>query len=183
MKPIQVGITLMVVCLLGLVACNGSEPVSAPSPESADAIEVSSPHLEDGGEFPVEFTCDGEDASPAIRWSRVDNTEEYLLVMTDPDAPGGVFVHWKLLGIDPGRSSVGRNQPPSEAVEGINSFGQTGYAGPCPPEGSDAHTYEITVYALNRDLELAPDVELRELLGQIECCLEASGDLEAAYGR
>jgi Raf kinase inhibitor-like YbhB/YbcL family protein len=177
-------VAALVACSFLALACGDSEPEpEQPGADDAEVIEVSSPDLEDGGEFPQEFTCDGDEVSPAIRWTKVDNTEEYLLLMTDPDAPGGTFIHWKLLGIGPQRTSVGRNETPSEATEGINSFGATGYAGPCPPEGNEAHTYEITVYALNRELELAPDADLRELLDLIECCLVGTGTLEATYGR
>ncbi len=177
-------VSLLAVALLLASACDDpAEEGPADLPQPRDVLEVTSPDIEDGGEFPEVFTCDGENVSPAIRWTQASNTDEYLLVMTDPDARGGTFVHWTLLGIDPQRSSVGRNEPPSEAVLGINSFGDTGYAGPCPPEGRGAHTYEITVYALNRDLQLAADVGLQELLDQIECCVEASGTLEASYGR
>lgn len=106
-----------------------------------------------------------------------------MVVMTDPDAPGGTFVHWKVFGIDPQRSSIGTDEIPSEATIGINSFGDTDYAGPCPPEGASPHTYEITVYALDRSLELAADVDLRELLDQIECCIQAQGGMQVSYGR
>jgi Raf kinase inhibitor-like YbhB/YbcL family protein len=173
----------LVLCLVSMPACDDSEPEPTALPEPRNTLEVSSPDLEDGGEFPQNFTCDGSDVSPALRWTQAKNTKEYVIVMTDPDAPGGVFVHWKLFEIDPQRSSVGRGVAPSEALVGINSFGETGYSGPCPPEGRSAHTYEITVYALNRSLELAPDADLRELLAQIRCCVEASGTLKASYGR
>jgi Raf kinase inhibitor-like YbhB/YbcL family protein len=183
MNRVPATFAVLVSLMFVALACDDSDPEPANLPQPRDILEVTSPDIEDGGEFPTEFTCDGANISPAIRWTQASNTEEYLLLMTDPDAPSGTFVHWKLLGIDPQRSSVGQNEPPSEAVLGINSFGDTGYSGPCPPEGRQAHTYEITVYALNRDLELAADVDLRELLDQIECCLEASGTLEASHGR
>jgi len=173
----------LMLSVVSIAACDDSEPEPTAPPEARNTLEVSSPDIEDGGEFSQEFTCDGANVSPAIRWTQAKNTEEYIIVMTDPDAPGGVFVHWKLFEIDPQRSSVGRGVEPSEAVVGINSFGDTGYAGPCPPEGRSAHTYEITVYALNRSLDLAPDADLRELLAQIRCCVEASGTLKASYGR
>jgi Raf kinase inhibitor-like YbhB/YbcL family protein len=177
-------LALLFAVTLGAAGCADSdqdEPVGLP--ENLDVLEVSSPDLEDGGEFPADFTCDGDNVSPALRWTQAKNTDEYIIVMNDPDARGGEFVHWKLFSIDPQRSSVGRSEVPGEAVEGINAFGDTGYAGPCPPEGEEAHTYEISVYALNRSLELAPDASLRELLDQINCCLEASGTMEVSYAR
>jgi Raf kinase inhibitor-like YbhB/YbcL family protein len=177
-------VSVLALSLTAAMACGDSDQGAAPEqPEAAGRLEVTSPDLEDGGDFPEAFTCDGENVSPALRWTRAENAEEYVILMIDRDAPGGIFVHWKLFEIDPERSSVGQGTAPGEAVEGINSFGSTDYAGPCPPEGSRAHTYEITVYALNRALELAPDADLRELLDQMECCLEAAGTLKASYAR
>ena len=183
MRCSPVVVALVAVVAMAAIACGESEQEPQGLPEPREVLEVSSPDLEDGGEFPVQLTCDGDETSPAIEWSLATNTEEYMILMTDPDAPNETFVHWVLLDLDPERSSVGTGQVPGEATQGENSFGDTGYAGPCPPEGDDAHTYEITVYALNRSLEIPPDADLRELLSHIRCCVQASGTLEASYAR
>jgi Raf kinase inhibitor-like YbhB/YbcL family protein len=173
--------TIGVLTALLCAACSSSGDEPTDLPQKRDVLEVSSPAFEDGDTIPQTYTCDGDDVSPAIEWTGAKDTDEYVLVMVDPDA--GDFVHWLLTGIDAQRSSVGEGEPPSEAIEGVNSFGDTGYSGPCPPEGDDAHTYEITVLALNREIDLASDVSYGDLLEQIDCCLEASGTIEVQYSR
>ena len=105
------------------------------------------------GNIPVEFTCDGEDISPQLSWDDIpDGTESFALSVTDPDAPGGTFIHWLVHGIDKSRQSIERASVPEEAIEVTNDFGKKDYGGPCPPSGT--HRYYFTVHALStRTLE------------------------------
>lgn len=88
--------------------------------------------------------------------------------MTDPDAPGGTFVHWT-------RWDAG--------VEGENSFGKTGYSGPCPPKGDDPHRYVVTVYTLSRPLGLSKGAKPDSVVDAIEKRSVASGSTTGTYGR
>jgi Raf kinase inhibitor-like YbhB/YbcL family protein len=129
--------------LLGGCGLTGSNPTS-PTPKR---IHVSSPAYLPGGRIPARFTCQGEDVSPPLTWSGVPAPARELdLVMRDPDAPGGNFVHWQLSGIPPSTRALGAGQTPGGARPGRNSFGSLGYRGPCPPAGA-AHHYVITVSA------------------------------------
>src|SRR4029077_7015381 len=85
-----------------------------------------------GATIPARYTCAGEGDAPPLAWSGVPGgAHELGLLMEDPDAPGGTFVHWILAGIPP--TSTGT--PVAGADAGTNSFGKDGYGGPCPPQG------------------------------------------------
>jgi Raf kinase inhibitor-like YbhB/YbcL family protein len=139
--------------LLALGGCGGlalTNPIS-PTPVR---IVVSSPAFAAGGEIPPRFTCQGQDISPPLRLSGVPRRAlELELVMRDRDAAGGNFIHWQLTGIPPGTRSLAAGQVPRGARLGRNSFGSTGYRGPCPPPGP-AHHYVITVSARSGEVLL-----------------------------
>jgi Raf kinase inhibitor-like YbhB/YbcL family protein len=100
--------------------------------------------------IPSRFTCDGEDICPQLRWENVpDGTRSYALSMTDPDAPGGTFIHWLVHDIPKDSRSVERGGLPKGAKQVKNDFGRERYGGPCPPSG--AHRYYFTLYALDVD--------------------------------
>ncbi len=178
------GITLV----LALAACSGGdsavqEPPSTPS--GPDEIRLVSPAFEDGGTIPVAHTCDGRDTSPPLEWSGGPRADSYALVMNDPDAPGGGFVHWVVFDIGGSTTAFPEGAPPDEAIEGSNSFGDAAYGGPCPPEGDAAHRYVFTLYALEDSStdELQPGASVDDLFDAIECCIKAQGVLTGTYGR
>jgi len=111
--------------------------------------------------IPEKFTCKGPDVSPALRWTGAPSgTQSYALVMDDPDAPAGVWVHWVVWNIPPSVTEFMENVPKDAELkdgtrQGKNSFGKTGYNGPCPPPGQ-THRYYFRVYALNAMLDLKP---------------------------
>ena len=112
-------------------------------------ITVRSSAFSPGGTIPPLYTCDGRDISPPLHWSGVPGDATQLtLTMTDPDAPGGSFIHWQLASISPGSTGLAAGAQPAIGVAGTNSFGTTGYRGPCPPRGAKPHHYVITVTAL-----------------------------------
>jgi hypothetical protein len=118
-------------------------------------FQLFSDSFSDGGEIPNRHTCDGEDVSPALRWSGApDGTRSLALIMDDPDAPVGTFTHWLAWGLDPavGGLAEGERAP----VEGRNDFGEIGYGGPCPPPGHGWHRYVFRLHTLDTELALAP---------------------------
>ena len=131
--------------------------------------------------MPRKFSCDGSEVSPPLSWSGApDGTRSFALIVEDPDAGG--FVHWVVAGI-PGESErLDEGASGSDGlVEGRNSFGKTGWGGPCPPSGE--HRYVFTLYALSQ----APPVQkrfdaaaLRDAMGGN---VLAAGELIGRYSR
>ena len=123
------------------------------------AFELTSSAFDAGQNIPVQFTCDGEKASPPLAWSGVpQRTATFTLIVDDPDAPHGTFTHWVLFNIPGSVDRLDRHMPQSQrldngAVQGSNDFRSLGYGAPCPPSGA-AHHYRFTLYALDVALHL-----------------------------
>jgi Raf kinase inhibitor-like YbhB/YbcL family protein len=120
-----------------------------PGQRLAPGFQLTSSAFHPNGSIPARYTCDGGDLSLPLRWSSVPaGTKELVIVMRDPDAPGGTFVHWALAGISPAIRSFPSGGVTGQVIPGRNSFGSLGYRGPCPPRGEKAHHYVITLSAL-----------------------------------
>ena len=133
-----------------LAGCGGGgDRADAPAPSGAPrTITVTSSAFTDSRPIPREFTCTGGGAAPELAWRGVPaGAASVALVVTDPDAPGGTFVHWVLYGLPPHDGQLAGDQPPAGAGEADNSGGQKGWTPPCPPSGT--HHYHFTVYALS----------------------------------
>ena len=129
--------------------------------------------------IPKRFTCDGDDVSPDIAWEGAPvSTQALVLLLDDPDAPSGDFVHWAVLNISPSESGslpLGYAASPDAPQQGTNDFGNVGYGGPCPPRGQ-RHRYRFTLYALDAPLSLQGAPEAAEIRRQ----LDAAGILDTA---
>jgi Raf kinase inhibitor-like YbhB/YbcL family protein len=129
---------------------SSSRTASSTSPATAPVhlsptLHLSSSVFHPGGPIPRQYTCDGADTQLPLTWSGVPKgTHELVLTMRDPSAPTPNFVHWAVAGIPASATGV----PASGTVEGRNSFGSTGYRGPCPSAGKPHH-YVITLSALS----------------------------------
>lgn len=135
-----------------------SSPTTTPT-ESAmtTSFTIASPAFADGTPIPKRHTCDGADVSPTLTWEGApDGTAAFALIVDDPDAPRGTFVHWVAFDIDgvpDGGLAEGISRTADAPPEGRNDFGRIGYGGPCPPPGP-THHYRFTLYALDRRLGL-----------------------------
>lgn len=168
--------------LAAAVACGGGggEPGV---PEAPDTVTLTSSSFEDGGEIPRPLTCDGDDRSPSLGWQGLpEGTREVALLMEDPDAPRGTFVHWVVWGLDPG-IQIDAGRLPEGAKAGRNGFGRGGYGGPCPPKGDDPHRYVFTVLALSEPLRLDPGASAGDLKEAVADTVLARGRLTGRYGR
>ncbi|MFW6351083.1 MAG: YbhB/YbcL family Raf kinase inhibitor-like protein [Bacteroidota bacterium] len=121
------------------------------------AFNLTSPAFEHGKSIPVEYTCDGDDLSPRLRWDgEPKETESFALIVEDPDAPGGTFCHWIVYNIPNDCHEFEKIIPKEKhmennAIQGKNDFGKIGYNGPCPPPGSE-HRYFFKIFALKKKL-------------------------------
>ena len=170
----------LVAAALILAGCGGSKSPSTTRSSTAvtttsnvtlaSGFHLSSAAFRAGGPIPPAYTCDGRDAPLPLRWTGVPGgAKELVLVMRDPDAPGGNFTHWTVKRIPVTTDALAAGSVPSGAVEGRNSFGTIGYRGPCPPHGDPPHHYVLTLSALSANaLHAAP---------------LATGTLTGTYGR
>jgi Raf kinase inhibitor-like YbhB/YbcL family protein len=132
------------------------------SSASALAFELASPQLADGGTIAREQVhggagCAGGNVSPALAWKDAPpGTKSFAVTVFDPDAPTGRgWWHWVIFDIPAAATGLPRDAgnakaklAPEGSVQSVNDFGETGYAGPCPPPGDRPHRYVFTVYAL-----------------------------------
>lgn len=143
--------------------------------------------FENGGWIPPKYTCDGAGESPALEWSGVpEDAKSLALIVDDPDAPRGTFVHWVLYGIDPRENGladgVGVAGPDAAGGrQGRNDFGKLGYGGPCPPRGT--HRYYFRLYALDVELALRPGATRAELDAAMRGHILSRAELMGRYTR
>ena len=154
----------------------------------APALDVSSDAFARDGQIPAVYTCDGTDISPSLSWGHVpQGTASIAILVADPDAPGGTFIHWVAYNIPPGTRGIpagapGKNVLPAGSVQGMNDMGRQGYAGPCPPMGKPHH-YHFTVYALDSTINLTGRREGRMLAEALVGHILAQGELVGIYRR
>lgn len=139
-------------------------------------LTITSSVFAEGGEIPREYTCEGEDMSPALSWFGIpDGTRSLALIVDDPDAPDPAapkmtYVHWVLYNIPSSASglpeAVEPDSLPDGTSEGLNDWNRTGYGGPCPPIGR--HRYFHKLYALDTALPDLGSPTKAELLTAME---------------
>lgn len=154
-------------------------PAVGPVTQHGD-LALSSPAFADGASIPVAYSRDGENVNPPLRVSGVpERTGSLALVVDDPDAPGGPFVHWLVWNIDPAVRDIPPGWDP-DATVGENDFGNRGYDGPDPPRGT--HTYRFKLYALSTRLDLPTKTTMRELGRAMAGSVLAATQLTGEYG-
>lgn len=121
-----------------------------------------------GAGIPDRYTCQGADDSPALVWTgHAVHAASFAIIMDDPDAPAGSWVHWVMWNIPATTHLLQANLPRTGtladgALQGKNDFGKVGYNGPCPPPGK-THRYFFRLYALDSKLALKPGATRKEL--------------------
>jgi Raf kinase inhibitor-like YbhB/YbcL family protein len=171
-------------CILLLLAgCKGQGDVPASEGGGVDmTIQITSTAFSLGGKIPRIYTCDDQNVSPPLAWTGVPtNTVSLALIMDDPDAPSGTWVHWVLYNLPPATSSLeqGKN---GGGTDGKNDFNKIGYGGPCPPRGSN-HQYFIKIYALDSKPNLKTGATKAQLENAMRGHILAQGQMMGKYGR
>jgi Raf kinase inhibitor-like YbhB/YbcL family protein len=148
--------------------------------DAATTITVRSTAFADGDEVPERFTCDGKGLSPPLEWSG-GPAGAWALVVDDPDAPGGTFIHWVVLDIPTETRRVETGDVPAGGTQVVNSSGHASYFGPCPPSGE--HRYRFTVYALDAPTGLTENAKLDDALDVLGRHATSRGTIAATYSR
>jgi hypothetical protein len=143
-------------------------------------LKVSSPEFKDNEHMPERFTCDGDGISPPIEIGGVPKSAKSLvLIVDDPDAPSGTYVHWVVWNILSSTTSIEEGKPPGK--EGTNSNGDRFYMGPCPPTGT--HRYFFKVYALDTSLDMEDGSSKEDVENAMEGHVLAEGQIVGLYSR
>jgi Raf kinase inhibitor-like YbhB/YbcL family protein len=190
-------------------AAAASSPTAAPSPTETVAatptdtpaptatatntpvvignLQVASSGFAAGAPIPAVFTCDGANVSPTLSWADAPGgTVSFAVVLADPDAPQGTFIHWLASDIPGATTQLAQNWAASGAagvVFGRNDFLQQNYLGPCPPAIDDPHRYEFRVFALDAVLNLGAGYSLAQLTAAMDGRILAQGILTGTYDR
>jgi hypothetical protein len=163
--------------------------MSGPATADGPGFRLTSPAFKDGGGIPVVHTCDGKSVSPRLEWQGVPGRARALaLIVEDPDAPSGMFVHWVLLNISPKRRALEEGarlvvdlRRSEVMVAGRNGAGKGGYIGPCPPSGT--HRYVFRLFALDGALNLRTGATRDQALRAMQGHVLAEARLTGTYRR
>jgi Raf kinase inhibitor-like YbhB/YbcL family protein len=154
------------------------------------SFTLSSPSFTNGAAIPAQHTCDGADRSPNLTWTGIPaGTRSLALLVDDPDAPAGTWVHWVLFNLPAGTNGLPENVSRTEtlpelggAIQGRNDSRTTGYAGPCPPPGKP-HRYYFKLYALDGELSLRSGATKADVERGMEGHVLGNAQLMGTYGR
>jgi Raf kinase inhibitor-like YbhB/YbcL family protein len=122
--------------------------------------------------IPRKYSYDGSNISIPLAWGDLPQaTQSIAIIMDDPDAPAGIWVHWVIYNIPANRSELPENQPKISqlvdgSLQGLNSSKRIGYEGPRPPSGT--HRYFFKLFALNVTPTLNPGLNKAELLDAMQ---------------
>ena len=160
---------------------------TATTADAALSLALTSSAFKNGRMIPERYTCSGHNESPALEWTGVPGAARSLvLILDDPDAPMGTFVHWVIYNISPAAKGLPGDVSATETVaggeQGVNGRNATGYTGPCPPPGKPHH-YHFRLYALDRKLEFKTGATARQVEEAIQGHVLASTELLGIFER
>ena len=141
-------------------------------------MKLSSPEFENNDYIPKKFTCQGDDVNPALIIEDIPNeAKTFALIVDDPDAPMGTWVHWVVYNIPTAMSQIKEDSIPG--IQVMNNFGRVEYGGPCPPFGT--HRYFFKVYALDVELGLKENSRKKDLEKAMEGHILDKAELIGLY--
>lgn len=153
------------------------------------SLQLTSDAFTNGQSIPAKYSCIGKNISPALAWNEPPaGIKSFALIVDDPDAPMGTWVHWVLFNIPAGTRSLqealpvtGKNVDPNAIYVGKNSSGNTRYDGPCPPSGT--HRYYFKLYALDTTINLLPGATKEQVLKEMNGHILAQGELMGTFSK
>ncbi len=152
------------------------------------SFTLTSSAFKDGETIPEQYSCEGADVSPPLHWSIPPaGTCSYAIIVDDPDAPVGTWVHWVIYNLPLDLHGIAEGIPTKEKVldgafQGLNDFKRVGYGGPCPPPGK-SHRYFFKLYALDKVLDLKSRATKSQVLDACKGHILAEAKLMGRYGR
>jgi Raf kinase inhibitor-like YbhB/YbcL family protein len=173
--PLLVGIGILVLGLLALsflLSLSRTSHIALASSNALHPFTITSPNFRDGGPLSQtaefnQFGCTGSNIAPQLNWTNVPaGTRSFVMLMSDYDAPvAGGFHHWIVYNIP---AHVRELEGNNAFTEGTNSFGFTGYGGPCPPPTGEIHHYLFLLYATNIAQVGGPGLTFSEVVSAIQ---------------
>lgn len=168
-----------------VILFSGCSATTPPAAEVGQAItfKLTSPAFDQGQAIPAQYTCNGAGMSPPLRWTDPPTGAQSLaLIMDDPDAPGGTWVHWVLFNLPADLRELPEQAAlPAESSGGKNGWGRTDYGGPCPPGGT--HRYFFKLYALDTKLDLPAGASKNQLLTAMQDHILGQTELMGTYAQ
>jgi Raf kinase inhibitor-like YbhB/YbcL family protein len=146
---------------------------------------ILSPAFGNGQPIPAVYSCDGQNISPELAWRDAPSgTQSFILVLEDPDAPGGVFRHWGVYNIPANQMTLPQGVKLDGLGRALNDFGRAVYDGPCPPQGHGVHHYYFRIAALNRaDLDVRANASVSTMWRAAQPYLIGEAELIGTYSR
>jgi len=125
-------------------------------------IKLSSTAFKNNQTIPLKYSCTGENINPPLFINNVPlGTKSLAMIVDDPDAPRGDWVHWLVWNIPAKTLEITEHSIMVDSVQGLNDFGNNKYDGPCPPSGT--HRYFFKLYALDIILNLTKNSKKGDL--------------------
>ncbi len=190
--PVFLGLIIIVLVVLALVFVYMRLRKKPSQVETGSKIEggqqvnssmkITSSAFDNNQMMPSKYTCDGENISPPLEITQIpEKAKSLVLIVDDPDAPSGDWVHWLVWNIEPSTGEIGEKQIPSGATAGTNDFGKQAYGGPCPPSGT--HRYQFKLYALDTNLDISASSKKIDLENSMQGHILDSDVLVGLYKR
>jgi Raf kinase inhibitor-like YbhB/YbcL family protein len=183
------GLTLLLLVSMMMSCAPATATPESRTTEVTMSFELTSDAFVNGQSIPAKYSCTGVNVSPALAWNEPPaGTQSFALIMDDPDAPGGTWVHWVVFNIPADVRSLeenlpvtGKNVDPNAMYVGKNSSGNSRYDGPCPPSGT--HRYYFKLYALDASINLLPGATKEEVLREMEGHVLSESELMGTFSR
>ncbi len=127
-------------------------------------MQIHCPLFDINESIPKKYSCDGNNVNPPLKIQGLpEDTESLVLIVDDPDAPGGTFTHWVVYNIEP-TDEIKEDTAPG--IQGLNDFNVSNYKGPCPPDGE--HRYFFKLYALDKELSLSKGADREKVISEMQ---------------
>ena len=174
-KLIYIGAVLAAIVLIILIAINFNN-------QEITKMQLKSNAFENNGIIPGKYTADGENVNPNLEINNApENAQSLVLIIDDPDAPAGDWVHWILFNIPADTALIEEDKIPYGAVQGMNDFENNNYGGPSPPRGT--HRYFFKLYALDSNLDLQEGATKQEVEDAMQGHIIGKAQLIGLYSR